>query len=269
VLRPLRQLADTALTITETGLTQRIPVQGTDEASQIAMAFNDMIGRLESAFTNQRRFLDEASHELRAPLTVIRGHLELLDLEDDPEERAATTALITDEIDRMNRMVEDLLTLARAERPDFLDQGPLDLEEWTQEVFRKTSVLCAREWVLEAAARTTVVADAQRLTQAVTQLAENACQHSPSTATVRLGSAVEGRQVVVWLEDDGPGVAPGDEERIFERFARGRGGRSSGLGLSIVSAIAEAHGGTARVVPGRAGRGARFEVSFPAEVLDR
>ncbi len=269
VLRPLRQLADTALTITETGLTQRIPVRGRDEASQIAMAFNDMIGRLESAFSNQRRFLDEASHELRAPLTVIRGHLELLDLEDEPEERAATTALITDEIDRMNRMVEDLLTLARAERPDFLDLGPLDLEEWTQDVFRKTSVLCSRAWVLESAAHATVVADAQRLTQAVTQLAENACQHSPATATVRLGSAVDGRAVVIWLEDDGPGVAPGDEQRIFERFARGRGGRSSGLGLSIVSAIAEAHGGTARVVRGRGGRGARFEVSFPAEVVDR
>ncbi|GAA4410309.1 ATP-binding protein [Fodinibacter luteus] len=268
VLRPLRQLADTALSITETGLTQRIPVRGQDEASQIAMAFNDMIGRLESAFANQRRFLDEASHELRAPLTVIRGHLELLDLEDDPDERAATTTLITDEIDRMNRMVEDLLTLARAERPDFLTLGPLDLEEWTHEVFRKTSVLCARGWQLEGAARATVLADAQRLTQAVTQLAENACQHSPGAATVWMGSAVEGRVATIWLEDDGAGVAAGDEERIFQRFARGRGGRSSGLGLSIVAAIADAHGGTARVVPGRGGRGARFEVRFPVD-LDR
>jgi two-component system OmpR family sensor kinase len=266
VLRPLRRLADTALTITETGLTQRIPVRGRDEASQIAMAFNDMIGRLESAFTNQRHFLDEASHELRAPLTVIRGHLELLDLEDDPQERAATTAIITDEIDRMNRMVEDLLTLARAERPDFLALQPLDLSEWTDDVFRKISVLCAREWSVGERAVAVVPADAQRLTQAVTQLAENACQHSESATSVVLGSAFDGREVTIWLEDDGPGVPPTDRERIFERFARGAGGRNSGLGLSIVSAIADAHGGTARVVPGRAGRGSRFELRFPASL---
>ncbi len=151
VLRPLRSLAETARTISETDFTRRIPVRGRDEASEIASAFNDMLARLEAAFATQRKFLDEASHELRAPLTVIRGHLELMEL-DDPSEREATVAVIIAEIDRMNRMVEDLLTLARAEHPDFLTVGPVDLGQWTQDAYRRASVLCPRQWELEVAA---------------------------------------------------------------------------------------------------------------------
>jgi two-component system, OmpR family, sensor kinase len=268
VLRPLSTLADTAQTISETDLTRRIPVRGDDEASRIASAFNDMLARLEGAFATQRSFLDEASHELRAPLTVIRGHVELLDLEDDPQERASTTELITNEIDRMNRMVEDLLTLARAERPDFLTPDSFDLAEWTQDVFRNASVLCARTWELEASAEGFVRADSQRLTQAIMQLAENACQHTDSTGAVRIGSAVVRGVLRLWVRDDGPGVAPGDSERIFERFVKASDRRAgSGLGLSIVAAIAEAHGGRARVVP-HIGRGALFEITVPVVPVD-
>ena len=105
VLRPLRFLAHTARRISDTDLTKRIPVRSKGEAAQIARAFNDMLGRLELAFAAQRRFLDDAGHELRVPLTVIRGHLELLELDADPDERRATTTLVIDEIDRMNRIV--------------------------------------------------------------------------------------------------------------------------------------------------------------------
>ncbi|TDD68625.1 HAMP domain-containing histidine kinase [Jiangella aurantiaca] len=260
VLRPLNTLADTARVISETDLTRRIPGRGDDEASRIATAFNDMLARLERAFATQRDFLDEVSHELRAPLTVIRGHVELLDLEDDPQERASTTLLITNEIDRMNRMVEDLLTLARAERPDFLTPEPVDLEMWTHDMFRKASMLCSRTWELEACASGVLWADSQRLTQAIMQLAENACQHTEATATVRIGSEVDGGFVRLWVHDDGPGVAAEDAERIFERFVRSSGRRTgSGLGLSIVAAIAEAHGGYARLNP-HAGPGALFEI---------
>ncbi|MGH3995413.1 MAG: HAMP domain-containing protein, partial [Pseudonocardiaceae bacterium] len=103
VLRPLGSLADTAQTISGTDLTRRIAVRGRDEASRIGTAFNDMLGRLERAFAAQRQFLDDASHELRAPLTIIRGHVELLELQPDVDEREATTALVIDEIERMNR----------------------------------------------------------------------------------------------------------------------------------------------------------------------
>ena len=113
-LRPLRRLADTAQTISATDLTRRIHVRGEDEASRIATAFNDMLERIDRANATQRQFLDDASHELRSPMTVIRGHAELLELEADPQERDAMVKIITDEIDRMNRIVEDLLLLPGA-----------------------------------------------------------------------------------------------------------------------------------------------------------
>lgn len=267
VLRPLNTLAETARVISETDLTRRIPGRGDDEASRIATAFNDMLARLERAFATQRDFLEEVSHELRGPLTVIRGHVELLDLEDDPQERASTTLLITNEIDRMNRMVEDLLTLARAERPDFLTPEPVDLEMWTHDMLRKASMLCGRTWELEACASGVLWADSQRLTQAIMQLAENACQHTDATAAVRIGSEVDGGFVRLWVHDDGPGVAAEDAGRIFERFVRSSGGRTgSGLGLSIVAAIAEAHGGYAWLNP-RAERGALFEIFISTELI--
>jgi two-component system OmpR family sensor kinase len=269
VLRPLRSLADTARRISETDLTQRMPTHGDTESVRISRAFNDMLARLELAFDTQRRFLDEASHELRAPLTVIRGHLELLDLEDDPEERAATTSLITGEIDRMNRMVEDLLTLARAERPDFLDLEALDLADWTAECFSKARMLGDRDWRLESSATGVVRADAQRLTQAVMQLAANAVQHSEDGSVIRVGSRLAGGTLTAWVDDEGSGVPPEESDRIFERFHRGRHDRrSSGLGLAIVQAICEAHGGRAVLVP-RPGRGARFELRIPVTVTGR
>jgi two-component system, OmpR family, sensor kinase len=262
VLRPLQSLADTAQTISETDLTRRIPVLGDDEASRIAIAFNDMLERLEHAFATQRRFLDEASHELRAPLTVIRGHMELLALEDDPEEREATTDLIANEIERMNRMVEDLLTLARAQRPGFLDLDRVDLAELTEDAYRKASVLCRREWVLEGVAHGTIRADSHRITQALMQLAENACQHG-GTGTIRMGSSVEDGTAVLWVHDSGAGVPPEAGDQVFERFVKTPGRReSSGLGLSIVAAIAKAHGGRARIAR-QSGPGARFEITLP------
>jgi len=266
VLRPLRSLAETAATITDTDLTRRIPVKGRDEASQIARAFNDMLGRLEQALTTQRRFLDDAGHELRAPLTVVRGHVELLELDTDPRARQETAALITDEIDRMSRIVNDLLLLARAEQPDFLRPEPVDLHELLGDIHRKASALAPRDWRLEPPAQATITADRQRLTQAMVQLAQNACQHTPERAVIRIGSELDDGQVRMWVHDSGPGVPPDDADRLFQRFQRGsrrNAATGAGLGLSIVRAIAEAHGGQARLAETPAG-GARFELVIPA-----
>ena len=205
VLRPLRSLADTAQRISETDLTRRIPVRGDDEASRIATAFNDMLSRLEAAFATQRQFLDDASHELRVPLTVVRGNVEILELEPDAEERAAMVTVITNEIERMNRIVEDLLLLARAERPGFLAVEPVDLFELTTNIHRKASVLCARDWQLEHAAHAVIVADEQRLIQAMLQLAQNACQHTDAGSPVRIGSRLDNGDVVLWVHDSGHG----------------------------------------------------------------
>jgi two-component system OmpR family sensor kinase len=263
VLRPLGSLADAAQTISATDLTRRIPVRGRDEASRIASTFNEMLARLDGAFAAQRRFLDDANHELRAPLTVIRGHVELLELLPDAAERSDTIALIVREIERMNRIVDELLLLARSERPGFLSPGPVDLGDLTREVHRNATVLCDRPWRLEACAEAVVTADRQRIAQAMLQLAENACRHTPPGTPVAIGSAVSGGTARLWVHDSGPGIPAADAMRIFQRFVKGSehaGG--SGLGLSIVAAIAEAHGGRAAVVPD-AGAGARVEIVLP------
>ena len=263
VLRPLRTLADTAQNISATDLTRRIPVRGDDEASRIARAFNDMLERIERANATQRQFLDDASHELRSPMTVIRGHVELLELEPDPGERDAMIQVITDEIDRMNRIVEDLLLLARSERPGFLSVQEIDIAELTEDVHRRASVLCARTWLLDQRAAVTVVGDRQRLTQALVQYAQNVCEHTPEGVTARVGSAVDGATVRLWIDDDGPGVDAAHAPRIFDRFVKGaHRPEGSGLGLSIVAAIADAHGGRAQLAP-KSGRGARFEIVLP------
>jgi two-component system, OmpR family, sensor kinase len=266
VLRPLRSLTETAERITATDLTRRIPVHGKGEASRIAMAFNEMLERLEAAFATQRQFLDYASHELRVPLTVVRGNVEVLELVDDPEERASMILLVTNEIERMSRIVEDLLLLARAERPGFLAKEPVDVRALTEDIQRKATSLGVRDWRLEVTAPVVVHADGQRLTQAMMQLAQNACQHTQDEDTIRIGSAVADGHVLFWVHDSGPGVAADDRGRVFERYVKGSGrpaGSGLGLGLSIVAAIATAHGGTARLADATAGTGARFEIVLP------
>lgn len=266
VLRPLRQLATTAQTISDTDLTRRIHITGNDEASQIAATFNDMLARLEKAFTTQRRFLDDTSHELRTPLTVIRGHLELLELDTSPQERRETVALVTDEIDRFTRLVNDLFLIAQAEHPDFLQTDRLNLHDLTLEIHRKASVLAERSWQLQQVADGVVTADRQRLTQAVLQLADNAVKYTEPGDVIRIGSARDARTVRLWVDDEGAGIPAEEGQRVFRRFARGRhdgtGPDGAGLGLSIVAAIAEAHHGQVRLVR-RPGPGSRFEISFP------
>ena len=148
VLAPLRLLTDTARSITETDLTRRIPVSGHDEIAELARTFNAMLDRLERAFASQRAFVDDASHELRTPITIVRGHLELLG--DDPDERRETVALVTDELDRMSRFVDDLLLLARAERDDFLRVGEVELGALTDELLDKAARSARARWQLEA-----------------------------------------------------------------------------------------------------------------------
>jgi len=263
VLRPLSTLADTAQTISATDLTRRILVRRDDEASRIATAFNDMLERIERANDAQRRFLDDSSHELRSPMTVIRGHAQLLNLDGDPHEREATVKIITEEIDRMNRIVEDLLLLARSERPGFLSLGPVDIAELTDDVHRRASVMCGRTWLLGERAAVVISADRQSLTQALLQFAQNVCVHTPDGVTVRIGSHVQSGEVHLWVQDDGPGVATDQAPHVFDRFVKGaHRPEGSGLGLSIVAAIAEAHGGRARLVTPATG-GARFEIVLP------
>jgi two-component system OmpR family sensor kinase len=268
LLRPLRTLRRTADEIGETDLSRRIPVTGNDDITALTRTVNSMLDRLEAAFTGQRRFLDDAGHELKTPLTVLRGHLELLDAH-DPAEVAETRELLLDEIDRMSRLVADLTLLAKSSRPDFLTLGDVSPADLVGDVLAKARGLGARTWVLDATAPDEpLVVDGQRMTQALLALADNAVKHTADGDEIGIGAAVDGGDLLLWVRDTGRGVAEEDRERIFHRFGRARvpqGDEGFGLGLSIVAAIAEAHGGTAYVADDDADEttGARFVVAVP------
>jgi two-component system OmpR family sensor kinase len=264
VLAPVRLLTETAHSISESDLTHRIEVRGTGEAAEMARSFNSMLDRLESVFQSQREFVQDASHELRDPLTICRGHLELLG--DDPEERRATTALVLDELDRIGRIVDDLQLLAEAEHPDFLRREWIDLELLTHELLAKATALAPRRWGLDGIGSRMIMADRQRLTEAVMNLAHNAVQHTVSHDSIAIGTAIVGNEVRIWVRDTGSGISNEDQEVIFERFKRGsdahRRYRGGGLGLAIVKTVAEAHGGHVEL-DSRLGEGSTFTMAIP------
>lgn len=264
LLRPVRLLTDTARSIGESDLSRRIHAEGSDEVAELGRTFNHMLDRLEAAFTTQQAFLDDAGHELRTPITIVRGHLELLD--EDTDEHRETLALVLDELDRMTRIVDDLLLLAKVEQPDFLQPQPLDLSDLTRGWHVRATSLADRDWQLAHVAEAEVVADGQRLTQAMMNLAQNAAQHTAPGDVIEIGSVVVDDQARLWVADRGPGVAPEDRERIFERFARAGTGRrrseGAGLGLAIVSAIASGHGGRVELA-NRPEGGSTFTVVLP------
>ncbi|MGH2763816.1 MAG: sensor histidine kinase [Thermoleophilaceae bacterium] len=263
VLAPLRLLRDTARSITESDLTQRIPVEGDDELADLARTFNEMLDRLEEAFASQKAFISDAGHEVRTPITIIRGHLDVMG--DDPQERRETLELVGDELDRMGRLVNDLLLLAKASRPDFLQPETLDLGDLTEELFAKASALAPRDWRLAGVGGGRIVADRQRLTQALMNLSQNAVTHTHEGDAVELGSELRDGSVRLWVRDTGPGVPTQEQERIFERFVRLESrADGAGLGLAITQAVAEAHGGRVEL-DSRPGDGARFTVIIPTE----
>jgi signal transduction histidine kinase len=262
ILRSVDSVRRAATSIPETDLTRRIEVQGDDEVARLAESFNALLERLDGAFQAQRAFVDDAGHELRTPITIVRGQLELLS--DDPEERRRTLSLVTQELDRMGRMVNDLLLLAKAEQPSLLELDLLEVADLVRDVGAKVRPLADRIWVVEDAAKGAIVADRERLTQALVQLVQNAIDHTRQGDTVTVGAAVEGERARLWVHDSGPGIAPEERERIFERFHRATNRRSegAGLGLAIVRAIAQAHGGTVSV-ESAPGAGATFTIQVP------
>jgi signal transduction histidine kinase len=266
LLAPLKTLTLTAQSINESELTKRIPVRGEGEISELTSTFNAMMDRLEGSFASQRDFINDAGHELRTPITIIRGHLELMG--DDPQEQQETLTLVIDELDRMSRFVDDLLLLAKAERPDFLVLETVDIAVLTEELFTKATALAPRNWQLDTVAKGRMVADRQRLTQAVMNLAQNATQYTTEDGSIFIGSKITKNKVSFWVQDTGEGIIPADQERIFERFARAAASRrrseGAGLGLSIVRAIAQAHYGNI-FLKSKLGTGSTFRIVLPLE----
>jgi signal transduction histidine kinase len=242
-----------------------------DELRVLAEAFNQMLDRLADAFASQREFVADASHELRTPLTVIRGQLEVLAAQHAPstEDVRRVEQLVRAEIGRINRLVDDLLLLAQAEQTDFLRLDTIELGGFVAELWDGISLTADRDFELGPVPRGSLRADPDRVAQAVRNLARNAIEHtSPDTGLVRLEvERLAGDRIRFAVIDDGPGIPASERERIFERFHRTDQGRArsaggAGLGLAIVRAIAESHGGHVRAVDAN-GSGARVELVLP------
>jgi two-component system OmpR family sensor kinase len=269
LLRPIRLLQEAASSASQNAMSERIAVTGNDDVSVLATTFNAMLDRIEGSFIAQRRLLDDVSHELRTPITIVRGHLELMDA-DDTADVSGTRELSLDELDRMRTLVDDIALLARTNAPGFLRIDDVALGELADSVLAKAQALAPdRAWMLATRAAGTARLDSTRVTQAWLQLAENAVKYSPEGSAIELGSAIladeAGETVRFWVRDHGDGIPDDATERIFERFARvhvGRGIEGSGLGLSIVSAIAQEHGGRAWA-ENAPGGGALFTIAIP------
>lgn len=265
LLEPVAWLRQAAEQIGQEDLTRRIPVRGHDDLSALTVTVNSMLDRLEAAVRDQRDLLDDVGHELRTPITIVRGHLELMDAA-DPADVAGTRALAIDELDRMRLLVDDLLLLATAGRPDFVRPVPTDVGRLTDETLEKARGLGDRRWQLDELADVTVDLDPQRITQAWLQLAANAVQYSEPGTVVGLGSRAGRDAVSLWVRDSGVGVDPADHDRIVRRFGRGtaavRTHEGAGLGLAIVASIAHAHGGRLDVAS-TPGVGSTFTIVLP------
>jgi signal transduction histidine kinase len=274
---PLRRMAAIAARVDAGELEPRIHEAGGpgDEVRVLADAFNHMLDRLSEAFAGQRAFVADASHELRTPLTVIRGQLEVLSAQQHPpiEEVRRVERLVQAEVSRITRLVDDLLLLAKSEERQFLHIQAIDLRPYVEDLWDGMSLTAERKFELSPIPNGTLQADSDRLAQALRNLVRNAIEHTTvPDGLVRLDvEEVANERLRFVVEDDGPGIAPDQRERIFDRFhrtdsARDRASGGTGLGLAIVRAIAQAHQGS--VTAGdRAGGGARVEFELPAFTL--
>jgi signal transduction histidine kinase len=214
----------------------------------------------------EQRFIQDASHELRTPITVALGHAELIQRSADDPTLAEDAAVIADELMRLRRLADRLLLLAGTEDPEFLHPAPVDVETIVVDAVRRWTAT-PRRWLLGSTEEATVMADADRLEVALDALIENAVDHTREPDTIEVAIRRSGARAVISVRDTGTGIPAADLDHIFDRFARADPGRSRhtggfGLGLSIVKAIVDAHGGEVRVTS-TVGVGTTFEILLP------
>jgi two-component system OmpR family sensor kinase len=279
-LWPLRRIEQTASAIAAGDLSRRI--EGTNERTEVGRlgsALNTMLGQIERAFAERvaseqrlRRFVGDASHELRTPLSSIQAYAELFrrGARDRPDDLARAMGGIEREAKRMGVLVDDLLLLARLDQGRPLERKPVDLTEVVHDaVDAARTVDAERPLTVEAPEKVVVIGDRERLRQVVDNLLANVRAHTQATTPAAVLVGRENGKALVEISDEGPGLSEEQAAHVFERFYRGdpsrsRDSGSSGLGLAIVSAIAEAHGGSASV-ESRPGEGATFRVSLPLD----
>jgi two-component system, OmpR family, sensor kinase len=270
-LEPVKRITRTARAITRDDMSRRIDYRGPkDEIGELAETMDGMLDRIETAFSAQEQFVSDVSHELRTPLTIVKGHLQVLDREAVPDADLVKQehGLVIDELDRMDRLIADLLTLTRAGRTDFLRREPVALDLFLTSLAAQGPHLGDREWMIDELPGGKVEADQDRLTQIFLNLMHNAVAHTAPGQVVALGGLRNeaGARVRLWVRDEGEGMDEEVRRHLFERFYRGKGdagGGRVGLGLAIARALVAAHEGTIEV-ESSPGRGARFTVELPA-----
>ncbi len=263
IFRPINQLTKFVEEIEEENLKGRIPVlQNKNEIDQLGIEFNRMLDRLEMAFVSQRQFVDIAGHELRTPLTIVRGHLDLM--KHNPEETESSLGIVEDELQRMSRLVTDLQTLTKSGNPQFIKREQVPLVDFAQELRAKLLTLSDRKievMAIDAVAKF----DRQRIAQAILQLVENALKYTEPQDEVRVSIEITDEYLDFSVDDAGPGVDRELSHTIWDPFVRGKKTQNvpgSGIGLSVVRAIAKGHGGDAHVTSSGLG-GARFIIRIP------
>jgi signal transduction histidine kinase len=270
LLRTVGSITDTAASIESGDLDRRLGDQGTDdEVGKLAATFDAMLDRLQAAMVVQRRLLSDVSHQLRTPLTVARGHLEVLARQShaDMTEVRDTVAVVVDELDHMRALVERLLLLGRALEPDFLQVERLDLRSFLSDLSESAQVLAPRDWVLAPVPDAELEVDVAKLRGALLNLVDNAVGATTpvDTIEVRAVQSPTDGSLTLSVEDSGPGIPDDQLPTVLARFGRmGSADRDgSGLGLAIVAAVAEAHGGTFALGRSALG-GCRAAITLPA-----
>lgn len=273
LLRTVGRITVTADELGRSSLDKRLGDQGSDdEVGDLARTFDEMLDRIESALKGQRRLLADVSHQLRTPLTVARGHLEVLGLTGtkDPEAVKETIGLVVDEIAHMGAVVERLLMLGHAMDPDFLETHPVDLRALVGDCFAAAQALEPRNYSLGPVPDIVVAIDDAKVRGAILNLVANAVRATTVDDEIRLSVLINvvHQEIEIIVEDSGPGIPVHARELALERFARpgARNTEGSGLGLAIVRAVAEAHGGRVFIDQSTLG-GARVTMMFPTSLV--
>ena len=269
-VNPVAEITRTAEAIYLQGdLSRRISVgTGKDDLSALGRTFNRMLDHIEDSVESQRRFVGDASHELKTPLTVIRGNAELLGRDPSGSDETASQA-ITREADRMQRIVNDLLAVAELDAPGELKFEPVNLRALTARVLADLAPVAAgRSLTVAGADAAWVFADADKIERALRNLVQNAITATAGDGVIQIRLIARDRTVALIVSDNGPGIPPDHLPHVFDRFyrvdaARSRAGGGTGLGLTIVRSVAETHGGSVEARVGNLG-GAEVEIRLPA-----
>ena len=283
-LRPLRRMEEVAGDIAAGDLSRRVePANSRTEVGRLGLALNAMLAQIEGAFAEReagerrlRRFLADASHELRTPLAAIRGYAELhrMGASREPQQVERAMDRIEAESTRMGGLVDDLLTLARLDEVREPTREPVDLDQILADACEDARAAAPRRRIsLLQAGDVEIEGDADQLRRVVDNLLRNAVIHTPADGPIEVSLGLEDGEAVVRVRDHGPGIVAEDPQAVFERFwrssaSRGRDDGGAGLGLAIVAAIAEAHGGSVAAA-NPAGGGAEFTLRLPLSQGDR